>query len=226
MAYTSRHEFYRSSEWSKFRQAYIGERLARDGELICDMCGQPIIKAYDAILHHVEELDDVNVFDATVTLNPENIQLLDHRCHNKAHDRWQGGNYAPVKKVMVVWGSPCAGKRAFVDKAAGPRDLIVDIDRLYEALSIGDDRKAVKTNVMNLYRQLMDMVRTRNGRWVNAWIIRTLPYIVDRDRIIKEVDVDELIHIDTPMDECMREAEQRGGEWSDWTEQYWSRFQV
>lgn len=223
MSYTGLSDFYTSKEWTSFRKVYLGERLAKDGELICDHCGKVILHPYEAILHHKIELDAVNVFNPDIALNPDNIMLVCPNSHNQIHQRW---SYADRSKyVKVVWGSPCAGKRAFVDESAGPKDLIIDMDRLYEAMTTNEDRGAVKGNVLSIYHTLIDMVRTRNGRWRTAWIVRTLPLKVDRDNILREIGGAELIHIDTPMDECMTEAQNRGGDWPDWVKQFWERYQ-
>ena len=224
MAYSDLFSFYRSREWETLRKAITTERLDDNGDLICEECKKIILHPYDAICHHVQELDEGNVHDVNVSLNPANIMVVCHRCHNKIHERWQGGS-GGTRHIYIVHGSPCAGKSAFVQENAGKQDLIIDIDRLYDAMSTGEYRGAVKTNVLNTYRSLIDMVRTRNGKWRTAWIVRTLPLNIDRERIVKEVGGGELIHIDTSHDDCMIEARKRGGDWLQWVNEYWERFQ-
>lgn len=225
MGYTDLFSFYRSSEWEGLRKTITTERVNEHGDLLCEYCGEAIVRPYDAICHHVQELTESNVHDAMISLNPDNIQVVHHRCHNKIHDRWQGGIPSGTRHIYVVWGSPCAGKSAYVQANAGRNDLVVDIDRLYDALGVDDNRSAVKSNVLSVYRSLIDMVKTRNGRWRTAWIVRTLPYQIDRERIIKEIGGGELIHIDTPMVECLEGAKNRGGDWEAWVQEYWSRYQ-
>lgn len=215
--------FYRSDEWDKFRKAFISERLARDGELICEHCDKPIVHKYDAILHHKVELNDANVRDSTVALNPDNIMVVHHRCHNMIHERF--GYQSMTRHIYIVWGSPCAGKSDYVHANAGKNDLIVDIDALYSAMSTNENRNAVKSNVLQVYRSLVDAIRTRNGGWRCAWVIRTLPLPIDRDTIVRDLGGGELIHIDTPMLECLERAKIRGGEWEEWVKTYWERYQ-
>lgn len=215
--------FYRSKEWKSLRARITLERVNDQGDLICEHCGKPIVRAYDAICHHKIELTDANVNDATMALNPDNIMVVHHKCHNMIHERF--GYQTMTRHIFIVWGSPCAGKRAYVDENAGKNDLIIDIDRLYEAVGSCGNRGAVKGNVMSLYRQLIDMVRTRNGRWRTVWIVRTLPLAIDRDSIVRDCQGGELIHIDTPKDVCLDRARQRGGDWEEWTEKYWGMFQ-
>ena len=225
MAYNDLFSFYRSSEWESLRKRITLERVDGNGDLICEHCKKPIVKMYDAICHHVQELTESNVHDAMVSLNPENIQVVHHRCHNKIHERWQGGRPSGTRHIYVVWGSPCAGKSDYVQANAGRYDLVVDIDRLYDAMGVDGNRGAVKTNVLTVYRSLMDMVKTRNGKWRTAWIVRTLPYQIDRERIVKEIGGAELIHLDTDEETCMTIAKDRGGEWEAWVEDYWRKFQ-
>lgn len=221
--------FYRSREWESLRAVLMAERVNEQGDILCAECGRPIVNKYDCIAHHVEELTEANVQDVRVSLNPDNIVLVHHSCHNKIHGRFgynttsSGGGYIrPQKKVYVVHGSPCAGKDSYVDSVAQPGDLIISIDRLYEA--VGLDRSNMP-NVMKLYRSLIDDVRTRNGHWKNAYIVRTLPLKIDRDLVLRECGGGELIHIDTAPAECFKEARARGGDWVKWVENYWAKYQ-
>ena len=223
MTYHDLFSFYRSKEWESLRRQITLERINAEGDLLCEHCKKPIIHAYDAICHHVQELDEGNVHDATIALNPSNIQVVCHRCHNKHHERW--GYASRVKRVCIVWGSPCAGKRSSVLESAGPNDLIVDIDSIYDALSTGEYRGSITGNVMAVYRTLIDQVKTRNGRWRTAWILRTLPLNIDRESLGRELGGPEMIHIDTDMAACLEEAEVRGGDWIKWTEEYWRKYQ-
>ena len=76
-------QFYSSKRWAKFAQALKLERQNADGFIICDVCGKPITKRYDCIAHHKTELNDQNVNDAAIALNPDNIMLVHFGCHNK-----------------------------------------------------------------------------------------------------------------------------------------------
>ena len=231
MAFNNLSSFYRSKEWENLSKLIRLQRVDSNGDLRCEDCGRVIINKYEAICHHVEELNAVNVLDAKVALNPDNIRVLCRDCHNKAHQRFghnktsAGGGYVrQPKRVYIVHGSPCAGKDRYVDEVAGDNDLIVSIDRLYDALGVGRSQ-AVMPNVMKVYRSLIDDVKTRNGRWYNAYIVRTLPLKIDRDLILREVGGGELIHIDTPAKDCFAEARRRGGDWFKWVEAYWDKYQ-
>lgn len=57
MAFT---DFYRQSRWIKLRKVLKNERVNAEGLLLCEHCGKPILKDYDAILHHKIELTPQN----------------------------------------------------------------------------------------------------------------------------------------------------------------------
>lgn len=219
MTFNSLHSFYRSEEWRKFRETFLAERLARDGELIDEVTKKPIVKPYDAILHHKIHLTESNVFDYSISLNPDNIMLVSHRTHNLIHEKG-----FKSKKVYIVYGSPCSGKSYYVDSVATADDLIIDIDRIYEALNITRSNKLLNT-VMSTYRHLIDIVKTRNGQWTNAYIVRGLPHAMERQRLADLVD-GELIFIDTDKQTCLERSKEKGSEYYKFVEDWFDKYQA
>lgn len=193
--------FYTSKTWAKFRRVVILERLTPEGETICELCGKPIVKSYDIILHHVEELTEDNVNNSMVSVNPDNIMLLHHKCHNIIHNKLGHRE----RTVYLVYGAPLSGKTSYVGKVRQPGDLIVDIDNIWECVS-GCER-FIKPNRLNavvfgMRDYLLDCVRYRRGRWECAYIIGGYPLQSERERLCKELGARE-IFINTPKDECM-----------------------
>lgn len=213
--YTGLHDFYRSTEWTSFRERFVAERLLRDGELRCEACGKVLLHPYEAILHHKEELDEAKVMDPGKALDDSNIMMVCHWCHDAIHERW---GHQRSRHVYLVWGCPCSGKRGFVDASRGKHDIVVDIDAIFD--SLGGDRPAVKSEALAMYRTAVDLVKTRGGRWRNAWVIRTLPRSSDRERLQRDLGGAESIHIERSPDECRAEAAKRGGDWPQWVEQW------
>ena len=211
-------QFYRSKDWAKFREVFLSERIARDGELIDDITGNPIVFKDDAILHHVKPLTESNVNDPTISLNPDNIQLVSHATHNAIHERFG----AFTRHIYIVWGSPCAGKTTYVLNNALEHDLIVDIDLIYKAINKSRSKR-LYPEVMKIYRTVLDMVKTRNGQWINAWIVRGLPFSSERERLAKEID-GELIYIDTPKDVCIERSKEKGEEYYKIVKAWWDNF--
>ena len=79
-------DFYRSKEWEDFRQVVIAKRLERDGEVIDEYTGKPIVKKYDIILHHKQPLTLDNVNDYNISLNENNIMVVSQNSNNKIHE--------------------------------------------------------------------------------------------------------------------------------------------
>lgn len=221
-------DFYRSKEWERMRQIIILERADAYGEIPCAHCGQPIVKAYDCIAHHKIELTEGNYHDPMLSLNPENIDLVHHRCHNAIHEKT--GYKQP--KVYIVWGSPLSGKNTYVEQVAKYGDLILDIDNLWQAVS-GRDRyekpNRIKENVFALRDLMLDMIATRRGYWQTAYIIGGYPLPNERERLAKRLGA-ELIYIDTPKEECLArlalKADNRNrAEWEKYIFSWWETFE-
>lgn len=207
----TRQQFYKSKQWEAFRQVIISDRTDPDGFLHCAMCGKPIVNKYDLIIHHKKELSEANVNDAMVALNPDNVECVCFRCHNRIHERF-GFNIPVQKQVFIVYGSPCAGKSTWVHSVAGPDDLVVDLDSIWQMISINDryvKPAALRSVVFQMRDALYDVIKYRSGKWNNAYIITGGALKGDRDRLMQRVAADESIFIDTGKDECMLRAVQR-----------------
>ena len=213
--YSGLGDFYRSDEWDRCRSAFIAGRIARDGEARCERCGKAILRQYEGIVHHVQELDEANVHDPSIALNPDNLMLVCHFCHDAIHERW---GHQRSRHVYLVWGCPCSGKRGFVDASRGRHDIVVDIDAIFE--SLGGERSDVKGEALAMYQTAIDRIKTRGGRWRNAWVIRTLPRASDRQRLQRDLGGAEEIHVEASEEQCRAEAERRGGDWPKWVEQW------
>lgn len=223
----TRSSFYKSDAWQKFRRIIISQRMDDKGAVHCALCGKALLKTRDIQVDHIQELTDDNYQDVNVSLNPDNVQILCIDCHNKKHERFQGWQAPKPKKVYIIWGSPCAGKNTYVSQHAGKNDLIVDMDRLWEAVSTQDryhkpDR--LKGIVFDLRENLYDAVKHRHGKWQDAYIIVTAPLTGDRERLKERVYADELIHIDTDRETCLSRAQTE--EWKELINNYFDRLQA
>lgn len=193
--------FYASKKWRVFREDLILER-----GLICEHCGSRITEASDATLHHIEELTIENVDDVNISLNPDNILIVHSGCHSEIHDRF-GNNRE--RKVFLVYGPPLAGKNTYVKKYKQCNDLIVDVDRIYSALSgmpAYDKPNALLTNVIAVRNMLLDNIKTRHGKWSNAWVIGGYADAYKRNQVIKSIGA-EAILIEATKEECLERLE-------------------
>lgn len=223
--------FYKSKDWEDFRRVIISERTAEDGFIYCNICGKPILKKYDLILHHKTELTDASVEDANIAFNPDNIECVHFACHNKEHGRFSAGTsgykVAP-KKVYIVYGAPCSGKSTWVRSVAGKNDLIVDLDSLWQAVSINaryvkPDR--LKSVVFELRDKLYDLIKYRSGKWLNAFVITGGALHGDRERLQARVNADELIFIEATKEECIERSIERSDEWRGYIEEWFESYQ-
>ena len=195
--------FYRSKAWQNLLRKIKSERLNQDGNIICEYCGKPIVKKFDCIGHHKIALTPQNVNDVNVSLNSENVALVHHSCHNTIH-RNKFFNYHD-RKVYIVYGPPLAGKTSYVSSVANAGDLILDIDNIWQALSGLSRYKKPATlnvNVFAVRDLLLDQIKTRRGKWHNAYIIGGYPYDAERKRLSDELNAEEIL-IDTSKQECL-----------------------
>jgi hypothetical protein len=224
-----RQAFYKSRQWENLIKLLRIERVSKDGFVICEHCGKPILKAYDCIAHHVIELTEDNVDDAAVALNPENIKLVHFRCHNEIHKRFGYGNQAKIiQQVYLVYGSPCSGKTTWVDSVAESEDIIMDIDRLWSAVRSGscglyEKPPELKSNVFSMRDCLLDMIRVRRGKWHNAYVIGGYPLQGERERLADSLNA-RLVFIDTPKEVCLERAKQKNSDWTDFVENWFERY--
>lgn len=234
MEFKSLAQFYTSNEWRKFRQIVIAERIdPKDGVLYDEYSGKPIIKSYDIILHHKIELTMQNVNDRSISLNPDNIMIVSIKSHNEIHNRWGGRIKTYQRKVYYVYGAPCSGKSTFVRENMQVGDLVLDIDRLWSALSGQPEYikpNEIKPIVFNTRNAILDGIKTRAGNWQTAWVIEGGALIGDRMRRIETLGAED-IFVDTPKETCLarlasdenRRAVQH--QWAEYIEQWFDRYQ-
>jgi hypothetical protein len=216
--------FYKSKQWQKLLEVIKLERVNEDGQLICWHCGKPIVDKYDAIGHHTIFLTEDNVNNSEISLNPELIQMVHHRCHNLIHNKL---GYTK-REIFLVYGSPLSGKSTYVKGVAEPGDLIVDINDIWKCVSGYPDKKPPKLNavVFGIRDRLLEMVKYRVGRWDNCYIIGGYPLVSERERLCKELGARE-IFIDTPKEVCLQRLEESDRDKSDYSkyiEEWFRKF--
>lgn len=220
------HAFYCRKDYLDLAQAC---KIKSGG--VCAKCGG-VFDISELRPHHKVELTLDNIDDVNVTLNPDNIEVLCHDCHNAAHKRF--GYVVGAKHVYLVYGSPCAGKTTYVNCVATRNDLIVDLDKIHRAICICglyDKPDATKRVAFNVRDYLLDEVRTATPRrkWQDAYIIGTYPDRIDRDVFVQDYGA-ELVHIDTSKEECIKRAYQDIERSSirdaviGWINAYWERY--
>lgn len=226
--YNTLSEFYTSKEWVEFRKIIIAERIKADGFVYDEITGKRIVKAYDIILHHKIPLTLENVNDVSISLNPENIQIVSFKTHNEIHERF--GSW--TRHIYLVYGSPLAGKKSYVKERAGIHDLIIDIDRIYECISNSPSyikSNRLYDNMRAVQEALLDSVKYKRGKWINAFIIGGYPYKGERERLCLEYGA-ESIFIDCNKELALSRLEACSDgrdvkEWTKYINTWFMRFQ-
>lgn len=197
--------FYKSREWENFRAILIDQRTDPDTGLVyCAHCGKPIVKAYDIIGHHLTELTEENVNDRAVSLHPDNVVLVHHRCHNIIHRRF-GYSRGTARKVYLVYGPPLAGKSTWVQSVAGEKDLILDLDKIWQAVTNNPEYikpEEIKTCVFAVRDTLLDCIKSRRGKWTRAYVIGGYPIAREREELAAKLGA-ELVPVIEPEAECL-----------------------
>ena len=215
--YDNTAQFYRSQDWDNCKAQVTAERIKEDGCIYCELCGKPIVKNFNpnernnagaVVFHNKTYLNNYNVNDAAISINPKNIMVLHWSCHNEIHGRFNGSNTQVEKKVYIITGASCSGKTTFTKERMQEGDIILDIDDLWEMVS-GQPRyikpNQLKPIVFNIRQQLKENIARGVGTWRNAFIIESLPYATDRQREAeryKAFNV-EIITMEATRDECL-----------------------
>lgn len=183
----------------------IDERTKADGFIYDEVTNKPILRMYDLILHHIEELTPENVNDYNVSLNPQNIMVVSHKTHNLIHDNFN--NYSR-QQVFLVYGPPLSGKTSWVMENKLEGDLIVDINNIWQMVSgdTGIKNPRLKSVVFKIRDAELDAVRYRLGKWRNAYIVGGYPLSVERERLMNETAA-RPVYIDTSRAECEQRAD-------------------
>ena len=218
------YNFYRSNEWTNLRTLLINERTT--DYLYCEHCGKPILKAYDCIAHHVIELTEQNYTDHNISLNPDNIMLVHHRCHNKIHNKL---GYSG-RQVFLVYGSPLSGKTSYVNSVLEQGDLVIDLDNIWQCVS-GQPRyvkpNRLKSVVFSVRDNLLESVKYRRGKWNSCYVIGGYAFEPERNRLLDTLGA-KPIFINTSQSECLerlQHCEDRDiTEWTKYINDWWLQY--
>ena len=80
--------FYKSQAWKNCR-----DRYARQVGGLCERCLEKGMIVSGEIVHHKIHLNPANISDESVTLNPDNLELLCRKCHGEVHGKQKSTRY-------------------------------------------------------------------------------------------------------------------------------------
>lgn len=215
--------FYKSEAWRSLRRALIQERGT-----VCPVCHRDYMADTSKLIaHHIQELTPETVTDASIALNPANVELICFDCHNKAHKRYGQG----IHHVYLVYGAPCSGKSTLVRQMMHRGDLIVDMDLLFYAVSgcsLYDKPDQLKSDVFAVRSLLLDRIQHRAGRWGDAYIIGGYPFKLEREELARKLGA-ELIFCDLSKEQCKANARAGRGNlakaWEGYIERWFDDYQ-
>ena len=216
------HDFYCHKPWRNLSYCLKVQRGGR-----CERCGFVAVTKEDwaqLIGHHKVELTEENVDDPTISLNPDLIEITCLDCHNKEHRR-----FGHRKQVYIVWGSPLSGKTSAVREMMRVGDIVLDIDRLWSAITMQPEYSKpdnVRFNVFALRDNLLDQIKTRHGQWYDAYVIGGYPDKYDRERIAQTLGA-ELVYCESTMQECFdrRRESGRPEKWDQYITDWWTTYE-
>lgn len=192
--------FYHSKAWRDL--SYL-LRL-KSGK--CQRCGR-VADMKQLHAHHKVLLTPSNVNDTSISLNPDKIEILCNSCHDEEHNRF---GYAE-HHIYIIYGAPCSGKTTYALERMSNNDIIVDLDMIYEMLTGQDGHEhsdGLRFIAFKIRDTLYDIIKTRYGRFNDAYIVAGLPHRGEREALARRLGA-ELVHIDTSEGECIKRAEGR-----------------
>lgn len=210
--------FYYSKPW---RDLSFKLKIERGGK--CERTGEIFTDMSKLIAHHKVALTENNVDDVNISLNPELIEIISHSEHNKEHRRF--GN---KQNIYIIWGSPLSGKTTLAKELCKYGDIVLDIDRLWQAVSFQAEYvkpNNIRFNVFALRDNLLEQIKMRYGNWYDAYVIMSLPDKYERERLVETLGA-ELIYCESTQAECLERRVKSGKpkEWdkyiNDWFDEY------
>lgn len=224
-------DFYTGQDWRNLRLRLMNERTDKSGALICAYCHKPILKPYECIAHHKQELTEANYQDSSISLNPANIMLIHHQCHNKIHKKFNAGMN---RKVYLVYGSPLSGKTSYVNRVMEYGDLVLDQDNIWQSVS-GQPRyirpEEITPVVFGIRKAIEEAILMRKGNWQTAFVIGSYPTALERKRIVDRLGAEE-IFIEATKEECLERLDKDESrtevkeEWKGYIEQWFADYEL
>jgi len=174
--------------------------------------------------HHTIELNEDNINNPAIALNPDKIEIICHSCHNKEHRRF--GN---KQNVYIVYGSPLSGKTTLVRELIQYGDIVLDVDALWQAVTFQDEYikpNNVRFNIFALKDNLLDQVKRRYGNWYDAYVISSLPDKYERERLADALGA-ELIYCESTKEECVDRLfkSNKPKTWLEYINEWWDKYE-
>jgi len=205
---------YKTSEWKRVRRRV----LDRDG-YVCQIRLDGCLTEADQVDHIVPAAAGGEFYD------DRNLRACCRRCNSKRARRTkvrEGWRRADTV-VMLVVGPPGAGKSTYVREQASPRDVVVDYDRIAQALgSPVTHGHANHEAVMAARGAVLRRLRRGELDAPRAWIVSSNPAAEEM------FPHHELVVIDPGEDEVLRRCDEAGrpSRWSGLVRDWYAKRSV
>jgi 5-methylcytosine-specific restriction protein A len=192
--------------WEKLRKWFLMQSP------LCALCeSQGVITAANEVDHIIPHKGDKVLF-----WDVKNLQSLCKSCHSRKSQQEKSGwkyeniqkNKASKTQVVVVYGPPGAGKTTYVLKKMRPGDLILDSDRLWQALSgqaIHDKPISIFPFMLEAWHAVLNRLKANNNI-LCAWIVTTGKRKQDIEMYENELNAQCFV-METPAIVCLRRVQ-------------------
>lgn len=195
-------KFYNSTLWFNTSRGF------RARHPNCRECAK---KGLDVFAEEVDHIIPLKVA-WHLRLTPSNLQSLCRSCHaRKRAEEAKMYEAGTPGKTVIVCGPPGSGKTTFVEQRFRAGDLILDLDRLYSAISFQPLHKRPNEQVLLGYAlaardSIIEKAVLAGSRRPNFWFIVGAPDPIERKRF-QEIFKAEVVVLAVSKEECLRRIE-------------------
>lgn len=216
-------KIYNTARWRKLRMMQLRRYP------ICAQCGG----AANTVDHKIPIEQGGDVWDF------KNLQTLCFECHQlkrakEAHMTAKGQTYNDISQITLICGPPGAGKTSYVKERARHGDLILDLDRIFVALS-GLPKYDKPTNLfhyaMTAYDSIVMALSRESESYQHSWVITSAARKKKRQQLQSLLNA-KMVMLDVDPAECLRRISKDPNRsarlefWKDIVKNWWDDYEL
>ena len=198
----SLYNFYRCKEWIDFRKYIIQQR-----GLICEECGKNIFEAKQAIIHHIQHLNEKNFLDKKISLNPDNVKVICPQCHNEIHNR----TFVKQNVIIIITPPFSPNWEKWKKENIKESDFIFDINKIWECFSEFGERKPSELNqlIFSISNNVNDLIKQRVGKNRNYFYHISYKEEKKIERVFHYIKADEIKYLHDEKINCLNNLKKK-----------------